>query len=153
MLSKSVNLKGWQFLIFIVAFVVMGTSLVVLSLAAPADRGSKSKYTSSVSMHMVADTNGDGGPNWGEQIGFNASSTYTDNNGPWLNLRCTQNGTLVYSAATGYGPNYPWPWTRTMILKSETWTSGAADCSARLYGVDFRGKEFTLATTSFFVNP
>ena len=79
---------------------------------------------------MVTD-NGNGAPNWGEQITFTASTTATDR--PAVKVTCTQNGAVVYGWNTGYYADYPWPDTQIMPLRSDYWTSGAASCSAVLH--------------------
>src|SRR5919198_451743 len=67
---------------------------------------------------------------------------------PHVDLTCSQGGTVVYSATTGYYASYPWPWTQTMTLKSQMWTGGNADCTARLYMFD-GSRTKTLATLPF----
>jgi len=99
---------------------------------------------SSITMRVVSGP--DSVPNWGEQVTFNVSTTATTE--PHVDLTCSQNGTLVYSATTGYYASYPWPWTQTMTLSSNAWTGGAASCSARLYAFARKGTT-TLATMSF----
>ncbi len=84
-----------------------------------------------LSLKMVTDSNGDGLPNWGEQVTFNVSTTATTE--PNVSLTCSQNGVVVYGAVTGYYASYPWPWTQTMTLSSTAWSSGAASCVAKLY--------------------
>ncbi len=157
-LKKKQSFSGAQVLLFVLIFAAVGTVAIWQSLAAPHNGkggGGSGNYTSSLSYKMVADKNVDGLPNWDDSIALVESTNYVDpgGNGPWASLTCSQNGTVVYSATTGYGPGYPWPWTRdSMELKSTAWTGGAADCSAKLYYAS--GKKYpTLATTSFHVNP
>src|SRR4051794_32203242 len=85
--------------------------------------------SSSISLVMVTDQNGNGTPNWNDSIRFNVSTTAT--NEPHVSVQCTQGGTVVYNAQTGYYASYPWPSTQTFTLSSQAWSSGAADCTAR----------------------
>src|SRR5262249_7971046 len=103
--------------------------------------------TSSSSLKLVVLTGGDSVPNWGEDVTFNISTTATQS--PYVDLTCTQGGTLVYSATAGLFGSYPWPWTQTMNLASQMWTGGNATCSAQLYTFDSRARKSTLATLSF----
>jgi len=92
--------------------------------------GKGGKTTSSSSLTLVTLNSTDGLPHWGQQITFNVSTTATTE--PHVNVTCSQNGAVVYGAATGYYATYPWPWTQTMTLSSQSWTGGAADCTAVL---------------------
>jgi hypothetical protein len=78
---------------------------------------------------MVADSNGNGLPNWADTITFKITSASTY---PYVDVGCYQGGTLVYSASAGFYPSYPWPGARNMPLYSPSWTGGAADCTATL---------------------
>lgn len=82
-------------------------------------------------LNVVNDANLNGLPNWGESISFTVTSTATAE--PHVSVVCKQNGVVIYGATTGYYPTYPWPWTQVMILSSQMWTGGAADCQATLY--------------------
>jgi hypothetical protein len=75
-------------------------------------------------------TRSDNVPHWGDQITFTVSTNATTE--PMVNVTCTQGGTTVYGAVTGYYPTYPWPWTNVMTLSSQSWTGGDADCTADL---------------------
>ena len=102
--------------------------------------------SSSLSVAMVSDANGNGAPNWGDTIRFNVSTTATSE--PHVNLKCSQNGVVVYGASTGYYASYPWPWTQNMTLSSQSWTGGAASCTATLSA--YSGTSVTtLATLNF----
>lgn len=102
--------------------------------------------SSSLALVMVTDSNGNGQPNWGDQITFQVSTTATSE--PHVDLTCTQNGVVVYGATTGFYSSYPWPWTQIMTLSSTAWQGGAANCTAKLYY--FAGsKTPTLATLNF----
>jgi hypothetical protein len=101
-----------------------------------------------ITLVMVTDANANGLPNWGDTITFNISTTATTE--PHVNVTCSQNGVVVYSASTGYYASYPWPWTQNMTLSSQSWTGGAADCTAVLSA--YSGTTVTtLATLNFQV--
>lgn len=120
------------------------------ALAAKGGGGNPSGGTSGSSITLetplVNDLNGDGQPNWGDTVTFAVSTGATTQ--PNVSLTCSQNGTAVYSAVTGYYAGYPWPWTQDMTLSSQSWSGGTASCVARLYMFTRKGTS-TLATTSF----
>ena len=93
--------------------------------------GTTSGGSGTLTLVMVTDNNGDGLPNWSDQITWNVSTTATTE--PNVSVSCSQNGVVVYSASAGYYPGYPWPGTQIMTLRSQSWTGGAADCVAKLY--------------------
>jgi hypothetical protein len=99
------------------------------------------------SLQLVVLTGGDSVPNWGEDVTFNVSTTATK--APYVDLVCSQGGTLVYSATAGFFDSYPWPWTRTMNLASNMWTGGDAACTATLYTFDNKARKVTLASLAF----
>ena len=90
--------------------------------------GGSGSGSSSLSLVMVTDQNGDGLPNWGDTITFGVSSTQTTQ--PYVQLTCSQNGTVVYSAWAGFYDGYLWPAQQFMPLSSPSWTGGAASCTA-----------------------
>jgi hypothetical protein len=98
---------------------------------------------------MVSDQNGDGSPNWNDQVTFDVSTTATDK--PWVKLNCYQAGTWVSTSTAGFFEAYPW--APNFTLASGGWTSGAGDCTATLYLVTSNGRSKTLATLGFHVNP
>jgi len=91
----------------------------------------------------------DNTPNWGEDITFDVSTSATTE--PHVNVTCKQSGTVVYGATTGYYASYPWPWTQVMNLASQSWTGGAADCSAVLQAYSGTSVS-TLYTLGFHVD-
>ena len=99
----------------------------------------------SLSLVMVTDVKGDGGPNWGDTVTFNVSTTATTE--PTVELLCSQNGVTVYGATSGFYSSYPWPWTKNMTLSSGAWQSGAAECTAKLFPLGARST--VLASVSF----
>jgi hypothetical protein len=84
--------------------------------------------TISLASPLVRDNNGNGTPNWGDAVRFNVSTTSTTT--PWVFLTCYQGGSLVAQGSEGYfegsldDGNFG--------LYSPMWTSGAADCTAKL---------------------
>jgi hypothetical protein len=95
--------------------------------------------------HALADSNANGVPNWGESLTFSVTSSVSQ---PWVNLTCYQGGDWVTNQNVGYYAGYPW--SQVFPLSSWKWTSGGANCTARLYdGLT----NATLASTSFTVDP
>jgi hypothetical protein len=84
--------------------------------------------TGGLILSMATDANQNGLANWGDTITFKDSTWSTTE--PHVNVTCSQNGTVVYGASTGYYASYPWPWTQNMTLSSQSWTGGAASCTA-----------------------
>jgi hypothetical protein len=113
----------------------------------PGGGGSTSGGT--LAVVMVSDQNGDGSPNWNDQVTFDVSTTATDK--PWVKLNCYQAGTWVSTSTAGFFEAYPW--APNFTLASGGWTSGAGDCTATLYLVTSNGRSKTLATLGFHVNP
>ena len=112
--------------------------------------GSTSGSSLTLATPLVNDLNGDGLPNWGDTVTFNVSTTATT--APYVDLTCSQSGTLVYSATSGFFDGYLWPWTKDMTLSSQSWTGGGADCTATLYYYGSRGKRVVLSTLAFRAN-
>jgi hypothetical protein len=89
-------------------------------------------YTGSFSLVLL--NSSDGLPHWGQQVTFNATS-----NAPYyfVELDCSQNGTVVFQQSAGFYPGYPW--SQVYTLKSAAWTGGAASCNATLYSANSDG--------------
>jgi hypothetical protein len=101
----------------------------------------------SLSLTMVIDRNGNGLPNWSDQIHFTIS---TSNAYPVVSVQCYKSGTLVYADSRPYyWPNL-WDDPGNFTLSSLAWSSGAADCRADLKGTSNKGT-VTLGSTSFYV--
>jgi hypothetical protein len=98
-------------------------------------------------MSLVLLNSSDGVAHWGQQVRFDVQTTATTE--PHVDVKCYQGGVLVYSGTTGYYASYPWPWTQTFTLSSQSWTGGAASCNAVLYKLANTGAKTTLATLSF----
>lgn len=103
-------------------------------------------YTGSLSGPvMVADENGDGVPNYGDQITFNVTS---DAAYPFVQLTCSQSGVQVLQQTVGFFGS----WMTSYYLGGLAWTGGAADCAAVLYSQAADGTvQPTEATLSFHV--
>jgi hypothetical protein len=111
--------------------------------------GNVGSSTSSLALRMVTDVNGNGSPNWGDTVTFDASGTPTNS---WqVSLNCYQGGVLVYRANAAWYDGNPFSYMQYMKLQSGAWTGGAADCSAVLYYTSGR-KTVNLATLSFHVD-
>jgi len=120
------------------------------ALAARGGGGKKPAPSATGSLSLVVLNSTDGLPHWGQQVTFNVSTTATTE--PHVNLTCSQNGVVVYSAQSGYYASYPWPWTQVMTLASSAWSGGSAQCVATLYY--FSGtSSVSLGTLSFTAYP
>ncbi len=84
---------------------------------------------------------GDTVANYGDTVTFTVSTSATR---PFVSLNCYVGGTLIYSASAGFFPDYPW--SKDFVLSSNGWTSGPADCTARLYTTRDGIRTTTLAT-------
>ena len=149
-LRKKQNFSGAQVLLFVMAFTAVGAVAVWQTLA----KGKPASNSGTISLVMVTDKNGDGAPNWGDTISFNVATTVTTE--PHVQLKCSQNGVLVYSAETGYYATYPWPWTQNMTLSSSAWPNGAADCTATLGYLGNKGNRpafIAIRSINFQVKP
>lgn len=103
--------------------------------------------SSSLSLVMVADANGNGLPDYDDQVTFTVSTSSTPY--PSVQTDCRQNGTLVYTHSAGFYPSYPWQWAQTFTLQSTLWTGGAASCTAKLYYMSSKGSSVTIGSISF----
>jgi hypothetical protein len=135
---------------FLAAFVVLALALVPAALAGkPGGGGGNTTGSSgSLSTLMVVDQNGNGAPNWNDQITFAVSTTATSS--PWVRLNCYQSGVWVSTSTAGFFAAYAW--APNFTLSSGAWTSGAGDCTATLYMVTSNGRSKTLNTLSFHVD-
>jgi hypothetical protein len=130
----------------------VGGALVSVIIAGPAiarnngNGGNKTNTSSSFRLVLLNST--DGLPHWGQKVTFKVSTTATSQ--PFVSLRCYKSGVLVYSAQAGYYPSYPWPSAKTMVLKSNAWKGGGADCTATLFYAS-GNRVITLATKDFHV--
>jgi hypothetical protein len=101
----------------------------------------------SLALVMLQDTNGDGLPNYSETVTFTVTTTATDK--PYVSVRCYQDSAFVYDGWAGF---FVGAWFgQTFTLSSTSWSSGGADCTARLVMWGNNGRERTLAQQSFRV--
>jgi hypothetical protein len=103
-------------------------ALAPAALAAKGAAGGKPGTGGTGSVSLVLMNSTDGLPHYGQQVTFSVSTTATDR--PYVNLDCTQGGTVVYSNQVGYYPSYPW--VQYFTLSSSYWTGGNASCKATL---------------------
>ena len=98
---------------------------------------------------MVLDANGNGLPNHGDEITFTVSTSAPQ---PQVGLRCWQGANWVYDGYVGYFPGYMF--TPYFTLDSGYWNPAlSANCTARLFYNDKRGRQHVLATLGFDVAP
>lgn len=99
---------------------------------------------------MVSDANGNGAPNYMDEITFNVSTTATSH--PEVGLRCYQGSAFVEDAYVSYFNSWLSP--TYFQLGSSYWDPTlAASCTARLFYYNKRGGEIVLGTTTFPVAP
>ena len=116
-------------------------SAFVLVAALPAEAG---RDSGSLSLEMIdpADTI----PNWADQVTFDVTTTAKN---PYVNVRCYQGEAFVYDGWAGF---FDGAWFgQTFTLSSSYWTSGDADCKARLVRFARNGQERVLARLPFHV--
>jgi hypothetical protein len=118
-------------------------AVTLVGVSAPAFAGKPARSSSTSTLRLVLLNSTDGLPHHGQDITFEASSSATTE--PHVKLSCSQGGSVVLTAQSGYYASYPWPWTNTMNLSSGAWTGGAADCTATLYW--FNGSKTVTGTT------
>src|SRR5204863_7740120 len=86
--------------------------------------------SSSPSFALVLLNSTDGLPHAGQNVTFSITTTATAY--PWVSLTCVQSSTTVLTASAGFWDGVIWPENQIMSLASMAWTSGAADCTAKL---------------------
>ena len=119
------------------------------ALAAKGSGGGKPAPAPNGTISLVLLTSTDGLPHVGQKVTFDVSTTAT--NQPWVTLSCYRNGALVYKTSNGI---FATSLNDVFTLASNSWTSGAADCTAWLQnwdGYSKRGTIQNLASTSFHV--
>ena len=127
------------------ASIVLLSASVALSAQGGQGKGKGKQNQSStvygVGLELVNDVNGDGVVNHGDSVKFNVQTPATSY---FISLNCHQGSSWVY-AAGGY------PSTFSFVLSSDTWASGAAECSAAVYTTVDGSKTTTLGTLKFEV--
>jgi hypothetical protein len=116
---------------------------VPAALADKGGHGGKSAPVSSTgSLSLATVDSADGTAHWGQQVGFNVTSTAAYND---VTVMCYQGGNWVYGSSKAAGSSF--------VLQSSAWTGGAADCTAELWeSTSSGGYVQALGTTSFRVN-
>jgi hypothetical protein len=109
--------------------------------------GPNKSSSSSISLALPFGAAATTGPNYGNTVTFNVSTTATQY--PYVNLQCFQNGALVGQGWAGFFAGALG--SEAFGLYSPQWTSGAADCTASL-DMNVNGRWKVLASTSFHVN-
>jgi len=128
---------------------VASLALVPAAFAGKPSRGGGGTTGGTISLVMVQDANGDGLPNVLDKVTFAVSTSATTE--PWVTLKCYVGGTLVYNGSNGI---FPTSLNQVFTLGSNSWTSGAASCTAYLQNWDSYSKRQTitnLASMSFNV--
>jgi hypothetical protein len=139
---------------FIASLVVLALVLVPVSLAAkgggssPHGGGGTTAGGGGGTLTLVLLDSTDGLAHWGQRITYNVSTTATTY--PYVSTDCYQGATVVGTTSAGFFPSYAWPSAQIVPLKSQVWTSGPADCTAKLYSMD-GGRQTILATINFHV--
>jgi hypothetical protein len=99
---------------------------------------------------LVLLNSADGVANYGEQVTFRVSTSATSY--PYVTLKCTQGGSLVYQASKGI---FPTSLGQNFTLgPTPSWQGGEADCTATLEDWDSYSKNGSitpLASMSFHV--
>jgi hypothetical protein len=120
-------------------------SLALGTIAAPTFAGKPGGSTTASSLAVVLVTSADATISWGDRITFRVTTTYAY---PSVAVTCTQAGITVYGDSRPmYQPNaFDDPGIYT--LSSQSWTGGAADCTAYLK-VQKKNGIATIATLGF----
>jgi hypothetical protein len=92
-----------------------------------------------ISLRMVLDV-GTAGTSFKDWVTFDVSTSATQY--PWVTVKCTQNGTLVYKMSNGI---FPTSLGDTFTLgPTPLWQGGTADCTATLENWDGYSKRGTI---------
>jgi predicted choloylglycine hydrolase len=126
----------------IACFALALTSFTVTGAVAAKGGGGKPS-TSSLSLVVLDSTDG---PHQGEHVTFDVSTTATDR--PWVSVNCYDaTGAWIYTDTKAFFLSS----SRDFTLSNTSWTSGAADCKAKLYKTKDGTRTTTLATLDFHV--
>ena len=133
-----------------IALLVVALVLAPAALAGKGGGGAKghggSGTTAGGTIDLVLLDSTDGLAHWGQRVTYTVSTTATVY--PYVSTTCYKGTTLVLSTSAGFFPSYPWPDAQIVPLKTQVWTGGDADCTARLYSMD-GGRQTILKTLSF----
>jgi hypothetical protein len=152
--TKSKSIKQRKFslnhlVVTAVVFGLVGGAIGWAAFAAPHNGGKGGGSNGSISLVLSTDVNGDGLPNWGDTVTYSVSTTATS--APSVKTVCTQNGSVVLHSESSFYAGNPFAYTNYVPLKSDVWTSGAADCTATMF-YNSHKQQVTLATISYHVN-
>ena len=130
------------------AFLVLALALVPAALAGKPG-GTSGGSSSSLSLVVSTDQNGNGSPNWNDTITYSVSTTATS--GPSVKTTCSQNGVAVLWSQSSFYAGNPFSYMNYISLQSGMWTGGAADCTAVMYYTSGK-RTVTLSTLTFHVD-
>lgn len=116
--------------------------------AAQAKAPSSGGTTTGTTIQLINLTSPGTAPSFGERITFKVSATATAY--PWVEVRCYQNGPLVYDNSAGFFPSYLFSQVFT-LGPTASWSAGAANCTASVISYDSKRTK-TLATLGFGVS-
>jgi hypothetical protein len=141
-MAKSKSIKQRKFslnhlVVTAVVFGLVGGFIGWAAFAAPHKGGGGG--TGTINLVMVTDQNSDGLPNFNDVVTFAVSTPSTTQ--PYVTVKCSQNGTLVYQQSSGIFPN---SLNQNFKLGQTTaWQGGSADCTATLQNWDNYAKRGT----------
>jgi hypothetical protein len=132
-----------------IAALVLALAVVPIALAAKGGgKPSGGGGSGTISLHLL--NSGDGLAHFGQRVTFDVYTTATQY--PWVTVDCYDaKGAWVYHASNGI---FPTSLNQVFTLGSNTWTSGAANCTAYLQNWDNYGRHGSitnLASTNFHV--
>ena len=112
----------------------------------PGGGGSTGGTGGTISLQLM---NGDTSAQYGHTVTFSVATTATPY--PYVHLRCNVGGTLVLESWQGYFASAIGnEWFH--LGPTNSWTGGAADCTANLEKTTTKGAWTVLAATSFHVD-
>jgi hypothetical protein len=140
--------------IAVLAMAVCALALVPAAVAAkggggggkPHGGGGTTSGSGTLNLVVVSSPMNDNLAHHGGQITYTFTQTATAS--PYVSTACFKGTTQVFSGSAGYFPSYPWPSAQIQTLDTMLWTSGDADCVAKLYSMD-GGVKTILATLNF----
>ena len=130
----------------IIAASVTGALVVTAAPALAGKGGGKAESTITLVTLSPSLASADAqAPHQGDAVAFEVSTTATDR--PYILLNCFQGAVWAYSGQGFQSASL------AFTLASSVWTSGAAECTARLGALNADGTRFReLASTSFHVD-
>ncbi len=143
-LKKNKSLSTGQLVLFALVFAAIGGIISYSAFAAPAKGGK-----GTIAMKLVTDNNGDGKPSFGDVVSYDVTTTSTSF--PWVNTKCTQNGTTVYEQWAGFYDSYNGGKNFT-LGPTQSWSGGPASCTASLASFDKSGRPQMLSSINFDTN-